>query len=681
VLGHTDPDEVHTFDALYADPTPLINWARPRVATGNGALRVLYRANEQTAKNSQRVAQAIGSGAPPSFRVERTTMDHNHIPRRFGWRLLADPAGELSGGSTPKGATPPPQPGPAPTPTSDRAAGRVRRGTFTKCASNEQRGARAMADQWKRLTGRKAGTFNCRPTYAGTPSLHGEGRSIDLYANANDSAQKAQAETYIAWMQQNAVELQVAYVIWNRRQWSWERRSQGWRPYGGGSPHTDHIHVDLSWEGALTPSPLFGGGVPGLGGAPAPTPDPSPGPTPNRDQPCPHCSQQPSGAPCGSIASVAEQELRRWHPAGGAALVETDPRATPILQDYYRTGVGMNVSAAQMQSTSFQATHPWSAVFISWVMRTAGAGKAFAYSRAHQTYIRSARQHRLASDKTNPFHAYRATETAPQVGDLVCKSRANSGATYDNIGDGRTRATHCDVVTEVRPGQIRVIGGNVNQTVDARTLRTDADGKLSIDGAQSEYFAIIRCQGAGAPQPKPAPNPTPRPSTGPGLTDAFFHELKAISARLGSDPGDLLAVMVSESNVDPKAQNPHGKATGLIQFMPQTLKGLGWTAGPDAFATLSAEQQLPYVEKYYRPHRGKLTSAGRLYQATFLPATLKNSTESTVIAAPGGPYAKAYAANKGLDTNKDGVITVSDLTERLNRKKQTDRWKSLAARL
>jgi hypothetical protein len=312
-------------------------------------------------------------------------------------------------------------------------------------------------------------------------------------------------------------------------------------------------------------------------------------------------------------------------------------------------------------------------------MRTAGAGKAFAYSRAHQTYIRAARQHRLAGDNSNPIHAYRVTETAPQVGDLVCKSRSNSGATYDNIGDGRTRATHCDIVTEVQPGKIWVIGGNVDDTVGRRPLLTKADGLLRLDGKQSVYFAIVRCLGVVAPQPKPSP--TPRPSGGTGLTDAFFQELKAISARLGSDPGDLLAVMVSESNVDPKAQNPHGKATGLIQFMPQTLKGLGWTAGPDEFRTLSAEQQLPYVEKYYRPHRGKLTSAGRLYQATFLPATLKNSTESTVIAAPGGPNAKAYAANKGLDTNKDGVITVSDLTERLNLKKQTDRWKSLAARL
>ncbi|WP_413248329.1 D-Ala-D-Ala carboxypeptidase family metallohydrolase [Sinomonas flava] len=164
---------------------------------------------------------------------------------------------------------PAPSPSPSPTPgatTPDRAAGVVRQTAFKACTGRTQPGARALADQWLRLTGRKGGTYNCR-SIAGTggkPSIHGEGRAIDIYARADDPAQRAQTEAYIAWLIAHAVELQVGYIIWNRRQWSWPRRSAGWRPYNGASPHTDHAHVELSWEGALTPSPLFGGGVPGL---------------------------------------------------------------------------------------------------------------------------------------------------------------------------------------------------------------------------------------------------------------------------------------------------------------------------------------------------------------------------------------------------------------------------------
>jgi hypothetical protein len=97
---------------------------------------------------------------------------------------------------------------------------------------------------------------------------------------------------------------------------------------------------------------------------------------------------------------------------------------------------------------------------------------------------------------------------------------------------------------------------------------------------------------------------------------------------------------------------------------------------------LTAEQQLPFVEKFFAPHATEgLTSAGRLYQATFLPATLPGSNESTIIAAPHGPNADAYVANKLLDTNQDGVITVSDLTNRINNVRQGPRWEALMQRL
>jgi len=222
------------------------------------------------------------------------------------------------------------------------------------------------------------------------------------------------------------------------------------------------------------------------GQPPAPSPASIVGPAP----------QPAAQAHCASVVAVAEGEYRRWRP-GGAALSETDAAATPILQDYYRTGVGVEVTAQQLQSGMYQNNHPWSAVFISWVMRTAGIN-TFPVSRAHQTYIRAARRARLDGNAAMPYWAYRTNEIAPQVGDLVCKARAGSGATYDNIGDAVVRPTHCDVVTAVRPGSIRTVGGNVNQRVDARSLRTQADGRLDVSGDQALFFAVMRCRTGGA---------------------------------------------------------------------------------------------------------------------------------------------------------------------------------------
>jgi hypothetical protein len=44
--------------------------------------------------------------------------------------------------------------------------------------------------------------------------------------------------------------LGVMYIIFNRRIWGSYQADEGWRPYVGANPHTDHVHFSLSWAGA-----------------------------------------------------------------------------------------------------------------------------------------------------------------------------------------------------------------------------------------------------------------------------------------------------------------------------------------------------------------------------------------------------------------------------------------------
>jgi hypothetical protein len=232
------------------------------------------------------------------------------------------------------------------------------------------------------------------------------------------------------------------------------------------------------------------------------------------------------------------------------ALIETSPAASPILREYYRVGVGRIVTDDQMQSPSFQATHPWSAVFISYVVRRAGAGSAFAYSAAHQTYVRAARQNRLSGNLANPFWAFRPTEVVPRVGDIVCASRAKSGATYDNIAEPRLLATHGDVVVEVRPGSIRVIGGNVKQTVGEKALRTQPDGRLDLTGKQRRIFAIVRCCHSRAEHRMPPGAPTREA----GLRGRVRRVMNLLVHRYGYPPtgaAGLVGNLVAESQLLP----------------------------------------------------------------------------------------------------------------------------------
>lgn len=167
------------------------------------------------------------------------------------------------------------------------------------------------------------------------------------------------------------------------------------------------------------------------------------------------------------------------------------------------------------------------------------------------------------------------------------------------------------------------------------------------------------------------------------LSDGFFDTVKEICTRLGCEPIDLLSVMMSESGVRATAHNPNGGASGLIQFMPNILVGLGWTDGSEAFRQLSAEGQLPFVEKFFAPFASRgLSSAARLYQATFLPATLDlGSDPDTVICQQGGVNSFAYGPNKVFDRNGDGQITVGELQQAIDRSTTGSRWQEIVSRL
>ena len=105
----------------------------------------------------------------------------------------------------------------------------------------------------------------------GGRSEHKEGRAFDWGVNINNPNEKAAAEAFIgALMATDAAgnkhalarRMGVMYLIWNRQIFSAYRASEGWRPYSGSSPHRDHVHLSLSWAGALGRTSFWSGTVP-----------------------------------------------------------------------------------------------------------------------------------------------------------------------------------------------------------------------------------------------------------------------------------------------------------------------------------------------------------------------------------------------------------------------------------
>lgn len=152
----------------------------------------------------------------------------------------------------------------------------------------------------------------------------------------------------------------------------------------------------------------------------------------------------------------------------------------------YSDRVGVYWESVNRNLTGKDTWEPWSAAFMSWVMRQAGLGPRFTYSEWHAHYIRRAIRARRNLDENEVFWAYRLSERAPRVGDLVCYAR-QADIDFDHQKD--VYKSHTDLVVEVRPGEIDVIGGNVQDSVTLKTLATDVRGHL-ID-RHERWFAVL----------------------------------------------------------------------------------------------------------------------------------------------------------------------------------------------
>jgi hypothetical protein len=91
-------------------------------------------------------------------------------------------------------------------------------------------------------------------------SEHKEGRALDISFNALNSTQRKLANDFLYWLLKPdphgnrhafARRFGIMYIIWNHKIWRAYRPNEGWQPYTGSNPHTDHIHISFGWRGAL----------------------------------------------------------------------------------------------------------------------------------------------------------------------------------------------------------------------------------------------------------------------------------------------------------------------------------------------------------------------------------------------------------------------------------------------
>ncbi len=138
----------------------------------------------------------------------------------------------------------------------------------------------------------------------------------------------------------------------------------------------------------------------------------------------------------------------------------------------------------------------------------------------------------------------------------------------------------------------------------------------------------------------------------------FKIKVENISSVLGIDPNWLMSVMLLESGLNPQAVNRITGATGLIQFMPNTAKGLGTTTAE--LYEMDNLEQLEFVYKYLNSYKGQMHSLSDVYLAVFFPAAVNKSNDD-ILQTSSLSAAKIAAQNPGFDVHKDGKVTKGEI--------------------
>jgi hypothetical protein len=132
--------------------------------------------------------------------------------------------------------------------------------------------------------------------------------------------------------------------------------------------------------------------------------------------------------------------------------------------------------------------YAWSAAFISYVMRIAGAGEKFPYAPDHATYINYAARAAAGGVKNPLLVAENPADYAPRLGDLLCFGRGRArGINFADLPTAHNFPAHCSIVVAGKPGQISVVGGNVDDAVVLEHVPANNDGEVG-----PPWFVVLK---------------------------------------------------------------------------------------------------------------------------------------------------------------------------------------------
>ncbi|QCE34087.1 DUF2272 domain-containing protein [Acetobacteraceae bacterium] len=212
------------------------------------------------------------------------------------------------------------------------------------------------------------------------------------------------------------------------------------------------------------------------------------------------------------VVAIAQREWRLF----GQPIVDIDPKQTREVDNFpskskperqaglwQRIGeywwIGQPLEAKESYWTGLSADNgkifpakndgekAWSAAFISYVMRVAGAGNHFVYAANHSTYINAA-----ISQSPHGLKGKNPSNYAPKKGDILCTGRGKSrNIQFNDLPSKEFFPAHCGIVTSAPHfgtpfgWEIDTIGGNVEDQVALTHVPVNKKGHVSSKNGNS----------------------------------------------------------------------------------------------------------------------------------------------------------------------------------------------------
>ena len=145
-------------------------------------------------------------------------------------------------------------------------------------------------------------------------------------------------------------------------------------------------------------------------------------------------------------------------------------------------------------SETFESVEvPWSAVFVSWCVKKAGATKTeFRFAVSHSKFVHFAIQNTISGKGV--FRARKITEYRPKIGDIVHNNRSGNKFDYAYAQAHNSYESHSAIVIETGEDDeghyLITVGGNEGDSIRQKEVRLDHNGFI-IQRSSNPFISII----------------------------------------------------------------------------------------------------------------------------------------------------------------------------------------------